>query len=131
MVDGTIDRHKAHLLAQGYSQLSGVDYSHTFSPVEKASTVRIVLWITVINDWPLNQLDVNNVFLHGTLHDLLHMEQPLGFLDPRYYNHGCCLNKALYGLKQAPHAWFHRLNAFLISNSFVCSCDEPSLFVFK
>ncbi|XP_052623860.1 uncharacterized mitochondrial protein AtMg00810-like [Lactuca sativa] len=45
------------------------------------------------------------------------MEQPPGFVDPRFPNHVCRLKKALYGLKQAPRAWFHRLTSFLIANA--------------
>ncbi|KAI3510913.1 hypothetical protein L1887_18051 [Cichorium endivia] len=129
--DDTIDRHKARLVAQGFSQILGVDYSHTFSPVVKAATVRIVLSLAVINGWSLHQLDVNNAFLHGVLREPIYMEQPPGFHDSRFPNHVCRLHKALYGLKQAPRAWFHRLSTFLTTNGFECSRADPSLFVFK
>jgi len=79
----------------------------TFSPVVKASTVRIVLSLAVINKWKLHQLDVNNAFLHGNLGEPVFMEQPQGFRNPQLPNHVCRLNKAIYGLKQAPRAWFH------------------------
>ncbi|XP_035838054.1 uncharacterized mitochondrial protein AtMg00810-like [Helianthus annuus] len=59
------------------------------------------------------------------------MEQPPGFMDPILPTHVCRLNKALYGLKEAPRAWFHRLSTFLVSNGFVCSRADTSLFVFK
>lgn len=129
--DGSIERHKARLVAQGFSQVPGIDYSQTFSPVVKASTVRIVLSLAVLNNWKLHQLDVNNAFLNGELHELVYMEQPPGFQDPTLPHHVCRLNKALYGLKQAPRAWFHRLSTFLIASGFVCSKADTSLFVFK
>ena len=65
--DGSIDWYKARLVAQGFTQVHGIDYSHTFSPVVKASTVHIILSIVVRQNWPLHQLDVNNAFLNGHL----------------------------------------------------------------
>ncbi|KAJ0580159.1 putative RNA-directed DNA polymerase [Helianthus annuus] len=128
--DGSIERHKARLVAQGFSQIPGLDYSHTFSPVVKATTVRTVLALSVINNWHLHQLDVNNAFLHGHLSEHVFMEQPKGFVDTQFPSHVCKLNKAIYGLKQAPRAWFHRLSLFLLNNGFSCSRADPSLFVY-
>ncbi|GKB02295.1 retrovirus-related pol polyprotein from transposon RE1 [Tanacetum coccineum] len=128
--DGSVYRFKAHLVAQGFTQIPGLDYSHTFSPIVKASTVRIVLSLVVLHRWRLHQLDVKNAFLHGHLNEIVYMEQPPGFIDPHFPNHVCKLSKALYGLKQAPKAWFHRLSSFLLAHGFVCSRADTSLFVF-
>ncbi|KAI3710109.1 hypothetical protein L2E82_39883 [Cichorium intybus] len=129
--DGTVDRYKARLVAQGFTQIPGLDYFLTFSPVVKASTVRIVLALAIINNWHLHQLDVKNAFLNGTLTETVYMEQPPGFINPSAPHHVCLLKKALYGLKQAPRAWFQRLSSFLVSIGFVCSRADTSLFVFK
>ncbi|GJX90100.1 retrovirus-related pol polyprotein from transposon RE1 [Tanacetum coccineum] len=104
--DGTIDCYKARLVAQGFTQIAGFDFSHTFSPVVKATTVRIVLFLAVTNQWNLHQLDVKNAFLNVNLYETVYMEQPPGYIDQRYPNHVCRLNKALYALRQAPRAWF-------------------------
>lgn len=58
------------------------------------------------------------------------MEQPPGYIDPRYPYHVCRLNKALYGRHQAPRAWFQRLSSFLVSQGFKCSQADTSLFIF-
>ncbi|KAJ0799808.1 putative RNA-directed DNA polymerase transcription factor Lambda-DB family [Helianthus annuus] len=129
--DGSIERYKARLVAQGYSQVPGLDYTHTFSPVVKATTVRTVLALSVIHNWHLHQLDVNNAFLHGHLTEDVYMEQPKGFISSQFPSHVCKLNKAIYGLKQAPRAWFHRLSLFLLNNGFSCSRADPSLFIYK
>ncbi|KAJ9566476.1 hypothetical protein OSB04_002442 [Centaurea solstitialis] len=76
--DGTVDRLKARLVAQGFTQIPGLDYSLTFSHVVKASTVRIILSLAVLNKWSLHQLDVKNAFLNGHLSETVFMEQPPG-----------------------------------------------------
>ncbi|XP_040987785.1 uncharacterized mitochondrial protein AtMg00810-like, partial [Juglans microcarpa x Juglans regia] len=78
----------------------------------------------------LRQLDVKNAFLNGTLTDQVYMEQPPGYIDPRFPNHVCQLKKALYGLKQAPRAWFQSFSTFLIHLGFSCSRADTSLFIY-
>lgn len=128
--DGSIERHKARLVAQGFTQLPEVDFSHTFSPVVKAATVRIILALAVQHNWALHQLDVKNAFLNGLLTKPVFMAQPPGFVDPRFPHHVCRLKKALYGLKQAPLAWFQRFSTFLYTLGFCCSRADTSLFYY-
>uniref|UniRef100_A0A2N9GUK4 Reverse transcriptase Ty1/copia-type domain-containing protein n=1 Tax=Fagus sylvatica TaxID=28930 RepID=A0A2N9GUK4_FAGSY len=128
--DGFIERLKARLVTKGYTQVPGLDYTDTFSPVIKATTVRVVLSLAVTNKCPLRQFDVKNAFLNGHLTEHVYMEQPPGYIDPRFPNHVCQLKKALYGLKQAPRAWFQRFSSFLLQLGFYCSRADTSLFVF-
>ncbi|KAI0501901.1 hypothetical protein KFK09_016846 [Dendrobium nobile] len=96
--DGSVARYKARLVAQGNRQEHGLDYDETFSPVAKLPTIRVLFTVALYHGWTVQQLDVNNAFLHGTLTETIFMWQPKGFEDNMNPGHVCHLKKAIYGL---------------------------------
>lgn len=128
--DGSLDRYKAHLVALGNRQEFGVDYEEIFAPIAKMTTVCIILAIAASQSWNLHQLDVNNAFPHGDLHEEIYMKLPSGMIASSSRD-VCRLRRSLYGLKQAPRAWFEKFRSTLLTFNFLQSEYDSSLFFHK
>ena len=103
--DGSIERLKALLVAQGFTQKFGVDYKETFALVAKTTTtIRVLLFVVVINGWSLSQMNVKNALLHGKLKEEVFMKLPPGHPQGGDPNLVCKLHKSIYGSKQSPRA---------------------------
>jgi hypothetical protein len=60
-------RNKARLVAQGFSQVEGLDFRETFAPVAGLEAIRILLPFTASKGLKLYQMDVKNAFLNGVI----------------------------------------------------------------
>ncbi|GJT87130.1 ribonuclease H-like domain-containing protein [Tanacetum coccineum] len=117
----TLSRYKDRLVANGSTQLEGVDIDETFSPVLKPGTIRTVLSLATSRHLPVHQLDVKNEFLHDDLSEMVYMHQPPGFQDFTHPDNLCLLQRSLYGLKQASQALFQRFAAYITRVGFTHS----------
>ncbi|KAL2235941.1 UNVERIFIED_CONTAM: Retrovirus-related Pol polyprotein from transposon RE1 [Sesamum indicum] len=94
--DVSVERHKARIVAKGYTQVEGVDYNERFSPVAKCVTVRLFLTLASAFQWPLHEIDINNAFLHGHLDEEIYMAAPEGYKVD--HGHACLLQRSPYAL---------------------------------
>ncbi|KAI0992742.1 hypothetical protein K3495_g15443, partial [Podosphaera aphanis] len=124
--DGSIDRYKARLVAQGFSQIPGHDFDETFAPVARYDSLRILLRISSQNRWIPQQMDVNSAYLYGTLKEEIYMELPPGF---RTSGKCAALRKCIYGLKQSGREWYACISNSLRQKGFETTTFDPCVFV--
>jgi hypothetical protein len=92
-------RNKAHLIAQGFNRVEGLDFEETFAHVAHLKAIRILLTFTASKGFKLYQMDVKSTFLNGVIQEEVFVKQPLGFKNLKYPNRVYMLSKALDGLK--------------------------------
>lgn len=120
---GNILRFKARLVARGFSQEYGIDYTETFSPVVKYTTIRFVLALAAARNLKVTQMDAVTAYLNGNMKETIYMDQPLFFDDKT--GRVCKLKKSIYGLKQSGKNWNDTLNAFLLNIGLSrCGADQ-------
>lgn len=124
--DGEIERYRARLVARGFSQIEGIDYSATFAPVVSTSVVRLLFAQASIEGLVYKQFDIKTAFLYGNLDEEVYMQQPEGFDDssPKVWR----LKRSLYGLKQAPRQWNIEFTSYLKSMGLVQSQYDHCVF---
>jgi hypothetical protein len=118
-VDGSIDKHKARLVARGDRQKEGIDYFDITSPVVDASIIRFALGLAVQRGMHIATLDVPTAFLGSKLDETIYMRLPecdWSDMDPASRSRPLVkLRATLYGLKQAGRYWFEDVYDFVVA----------------
>ena len=130
--DGSVKRFKARLVAQGFTQVEGVDYTETFAPVVALTTVRLLISTAAAAKWFLHQMDVETAFLQAPIQEEVYVAQAPGYFlrDEMGRLYSYRLHKSLYGLKQSPFNWNVAIHEFLTSADigFVCNDVDRCLY---
>jgi hypothetical protein len=73
-VGGEVVRQKARLVIKGYKQVYGIDYTETFAPVVRYTTVIFLLIYVISQGLKVDHLDVDTVFLNLDLKEEIYIE---------------------------------------------------------
>ena len=111
--DGTVSKFKARLVARGFLQVPGIDFTLTYAPVARLTSVRIIFTIAAANKMLIHQMDVSTAFLYAPLQEDVFVIPPDGYCDSVPQGKAYKLDKAMYGLSQSPRAWNIKLDEFM------------------
>ncbi|KDR64976.1 hypothetical protein GALMADRAFT_82453 [Galerina marginata CBS 339.88] len=123
--------YKARIVAQGFSQIPGVDFFQTYAPVARIETIRLLMAIAAINDWEFHVVDVDSAFLNSLMpaDQTAYMKQPPGLNVEGKEDLVWILFKALYGLRQSAYLWYQRLLEILTKLGFSVLKSDPCIFI--
>ena len=120
-------RYRARLVARGYNQIPGVDFTDSFSPVISDIAFRIILIQYLQNGWDSEMIDVETAFLYGELEEEIYMEIPDG-MDEDKSTKCLKLKKSIYGLVQAARQWWKTFTTYMVkTHKFQESKADPCL----
>ena len=79
-VNGNVTSHRARLVAQGFTQVHGIDFDDNFAPIARMVSIRTVLALAARHDWEIHQVDVKSAYLYGELNEdeVIYMKPPPG-----------------------------------------------------
>ncbi|KAF0733504.1 hypothetical protein Ae201684_009741 [Aphanomyces euteiches] len=111
---GAVEKFKARLVARGFSQQYGVDFSETYSPVIKQAAVRFIFIVATLYGGIVEHLDVPQAYVRTNIDTPIHMEVP-AMVDGDPETQALLLLKGLYGLKQSGRLWNKDINDTILS----------------
>ncbi|SOV06118.1 uncharacterized protein UDID_19409 [Ustilago sp. UG-2017a] len=119
-------KYKARLVARGFTQREGIDYTEIFAPVAPIQSIRGVLAVAAVWDWEVDLVDVKQAYLNSSLHHHVYLKPPVGTkVQPGKV---LKLIKGLYGLKQSGREWNIELDSHLRKIGFHCMPSAPCLY---
>ena len=76
---GNLIKYKARLVAQGFHQIEGVDFTQSYAPVAHAAAVRMLMAIATMMQMPVSHVDISQAFLQAPLTETVYCLPPCGF----------------------------------------------------
>ena len=129
---GNVMRYKAWLVAQGFSQIGGVNYNDTYTPVAKLASSRVIIAMANWLHLELHQVDIKGAYLNRVLNEdeVLYMQHPPpGYKAADVGVSVLRLVKTLYGLKQSGRCWYQKLTSIFDTLGLKqCQVDQAVFF---
>jgi len=127
----TVSKFKARLVAMGNTQLKGIDYNETFSPVIKIQSLRIMIVVALRLKMIIEQSDVDTAYLNADLDVPNYMYMPPGYEETDSKGKPVVIHllKSLYGLHQSGREWNKHISKVLIECGFERAKTDPCLFI--
>ncbi|CCA73545.1 hypothetical protein PIIN_07498 [Serendipita indica DSM 11827] len=131
--DGSISKYKGRIVAKGYAQREGIDYTETFAPTARFGALRTIIALAALEDWELESVDISTAFLNGEIDAEVYMRKPEGVEFEGYEGTSWVLQllKGLYGIKQGPRIWSVKLHAVLSEIGFKRLESDHSVFIYE
>ena len=126
--NGNIAKYKARLVAQGFSQIHGIDFEETYAPVVRYDSLRLLLRFATLRGYHVHQMDFDTAYLNSLLEEDIYMRGPPGYSEEgKVYK----ILRALYGLKQSGREWFGTLRDKLLTLAFTQMAFDPYVFTME
>ena len=123
--------YRARLVAKGFSQIPGVDFTDNYSPVVNDVTFRVVVARMTIENMKGKVVDIDNAFLNGDLEHEIYMKIPEGYdevISPKVDKEDCLiLQNAIYGLVQAARQFWKKIVEKMHEGGFMFSEADPCM----
>ena len=130
---GNIVRRKARLVAQGFTQVEGIDYYETYAPTAKLASLRTILAIAARLDMDIEQVDVKSAYLNGEMEEgeVVYMAPPPGYKTEGMGGRVLRLRKTIYGLKQSGRRWYKKFTWIMVDQLGYSRCDVDQAVYFR
>lgn len=128
--EGQVVKRKLRLVVRGFTQKEGVDFTDTFAPTAKFTSLMIIITIAVRNGWTLKGFDVVSAYPHSPIDETIYVKPPEGF-KTRIPGTVFLLRKALYGTKQAARCWWNFFSSVLKGIGCKYCINDQSLYVLQ
>ncbi len=130
----SVARFKVRLVAQGFSQVHGINFSKTFARIVRRKSLQIYLVLCLILNLFIHQVDIVGAYLESLLKDNelpIFMKLPPGMHHLCQIREGllCKLLRSLYSLRQLGKLWNQNVIVFYKSIGFVQLNEDPSILI--